>query len=366
MTDGRGDLTYPFVAVRSYYFFAKKAARRREHFSALNRFTARWFYVTRTKFVSRSKKPMKIMKSLFLIMTLPLLLAGCGHSVSADTELPDQEAKLVVNDRLGADPFAEYWYAGKAEVNSYDLSQSRYGENRNGDAVLVFVTEPFSQNKQVKLDDPDGAGEDRVTVLKTNFLRRFHTGIYDYSTMLSVFTPVSTDRFPHTLKSTFGAQDWCGQVFEQINLDDDEYRIRAYSYFEQEGDTDQSVDVVMLEDELFNRIRLNPETIPEGNRQFLPGSLYARLLHREQTPKQARVTKTDQGDRTLLAIEYLHIPRTLTITYQNEFPHRILQWSEEDGEHTTTARLRESIQSPYWQQNSRRYAFMRDSLQLLY
>ena len=309
---------------------------------------------------------MKIMRFLLLILVSVLFVAGCSQTTADDPPPPDQEAKLVVNDRLASDPFADYWYAGKAEVNSFDLSQSRYGENRNGDAVLVFVTEPFSREKQVKLDNPSEAGEDNVTVLKTNFLRRFHTGIYDYSTMLSVFTPVSTDRFPRTLKSTFGAQDWCGQVFEQINLDDDEYRIRAYSYFEQEGDTERSVDAVMLEDELFNRIRLNPEIIQEGNQMFLPGSLYARLLHREQTPKQARVTKTDQGTSTLLAVEYLHIPRALTITYQTDFPHKILQWSEEDGDYTTTARLRESIQSPYWQQNGRKHAFMRDSLQLLY
>ena len=39
--------------------------------------------------------------------------------------------------------FKGYWYAGKAEVSSYKLEQARYGEIREGNAVLVYVTEDF-------------------------------------------------------------------------------------------------------------------------------------------------------------------------------------------------------------------------------
>ena len=42
--------------------------------------------------------------------------------------------------------FASYWYQGTAEVNVFDLEQSRYGEVRPGKAVLNFVTENFTQN----------------------------------------------------------------------------------------------------------------------------------------------------------------------------------------------------------------------------
>lgn len=41
--------------------------------------------------------------------------------------------------------FKDYWYAGKAEITSYKLEQARYGELRDGKAVLVYVTEPFYQ-----------------------------------------------------------------------------------------------------------------------------------------------------------------------------------------------------------------------------
>ena len=45
--------------------------------------------------------------------------------------------------------FNKYWYAGEAELNSYTLSQARYGENHEGEAVLIFVTEDFSKSKYV-------------------------------------------------------------------------------------------------------------------------------------------------------------------------------------------------------------------------
>ena len=42
-----------------------------------------------------------------------------------------------------AESASDYWDRGQAEVARYDLVQTRYGEPREGHAVLVFVTEPF-------------------------------------------------------------------------------------------------------------------------------------------------------------------------------------------------------------------------------
>ena len=85
--------------------------------------------------------------------------------------------------------FGDYWYRGLAEITSYTLQQSRYGEVHNGEAVLIFVTEDFSGQKQVKLDDPEKAGKDAIKVLKMNALRKFNTGVYPYTVMTSTFSP---------------------------------------------------------------------------------------------------------------------------------------------------------------------------------
>src|SRR5215210_8830124 len=159
------------------------------------------------------------------------------------------------------DEFRAYWNKGKGEITGYKLTQSRYGELHEGDAVLLFVTEPFSRSKQVKLDDWEHAGSDSVNVLKLNFSKKFLTGIYPYSLMLSTFTPIDSAESPRTLKTSMTGQEWCGHVFTQLNLHDDQYDCAGFSYFASEGDTRQQLPAVFLEDEVWSRIRLNPEKL---------------------------------------------------------------------------------------------------------
>lgn len=261
--------------------------------------------------------------------------------------------------------FAAYWYKGEGEVNTYRLEQSRYGEVREGEAVMVFVTEDFSKSKQVKLDNPAEAGNDKVSVLKLNYLRRFVTGIYDYSMMESVFTPVRLEEYPHSLKLTTSSQEWCGHTFTQFNLDGDDYTVKTFSYFEEEGDSNKSLDAALLEDELWNRIRINPESIPTGVTEVIPGVFYARLLHRKLEPKQARIRFENREGMKVLVLEYLHLQRSLSIGFEPEFPHRILTWTEEDGgELSSRGVLKESIKSAYWQKNAAQFEYLRDTLEL--
>src|SRR5262245_19023266 len=79
------------------------------------------------------------------------------------------------------DQFHGYWYQQKAELARYALSQARYGEIHKGESVLIFVTEPFWKDKQVKYEFGDKT--DSLSVLKLNFTRKFYTGIYPYSVM---------------------------------------------------------------------------------------------------------------------------------------------------------------------------------------
>ncbi len=262
-------------------------------------------------------------------------------------------------------PFGDYWYQGKAEVNTYFLEQERYKEIRKGEAVMVFVTEDFSSKKQVKSDYPEQAGADKVTVMKNNALRRFKTGIYDYSLMESVFTPVDIVHFPHSLKADASIQDWCGQVYAQLNLKGSGYEVNSYSYFEKEGDQHFRTENALLEDELFNRIRINPESLPVGEVTILPSLFYTRLHHQPLKPQSARLTIEDIGLQRICILRYTSMNRTLKITFQKDFPHRINAWEEDNGDgFITRAKLNKSIKSAYWEQNSHQYDSWRDTLGL--
>ena len=102
--------------------------------------------------------------------------------------------------------FADLWFDGQAELNRYKLTQSRYGESHKGHAVLIFVTEDFLPDKQVKSESVDRELTGAVPVMKLNFTKEFITGIYPYSVMTSSFLPLDPGDPPNPLKVTASVQ----------------------------------------------------------------------------------------------------------------------------------------------------------------
>lgn len=296
---------------------------------------------------------MIMMTRMLMATALLLFLIQCQQDV--------EQERLVTSEEFG-----EYWYQGKAEVASYDLTESRYGQQRDGHAVLIFVTEPFHRELQVKLDDPAGAGEDKVTVMKLNMMKKFITGIYPYSMMLSVFSPADTQSPPSPLKFTMSAQEWCGQVFAQMNRVDNAYRLREFSYFQSEGDHDRSLDIRITEDEIWNRIRLDPSSLPQGDIRIYPGLFYTRLQHKQMVAEDAQASIRRDGSENVYQVEFAN-GRTITWRFDAAFPHIIRFWEERfpgrgGNEQVTTARLKNKLMIPYWQYNRREDIIWRDSL----
>jgi hypothetical protein len=263
--------------------------------------------------------------------------------------------------------FGNYWYQGKAELSSYELSQNRYGELHEGHAVLIFVTEPFSKSQQVKLDKVGTS--DEVTVMKLNMTKKFLTGIYPYSMMMSSFVPVSYDQYPDAIKVTTTSQEWCGHTFTQLNLMGDEYKVQQFSYFQSEGDIDNNIEKTWLEDEIWQRIRLQPKALPVGDFEILPGTLYLRLAHRPLSPVgvNGQIKSGISGeysDQPYSAYHLKYPDRSIEIFFTSQFPHRILGWEETYGGFTTVARLKDTILEPYWQLNSNSDRKMREKLGL--
>ncbi|HEX8372170.1 MAG TPA: hypothetical protein VF585_05290 [Chthoniobacterales bacterium] len=261
-----------------------------------------------------------------------------------------------------------YWNQGKAEISRYALLQNRYGELHSGDAVLIFVSEPFSRSKQVKLDDYASAGGDLVNVLKLNFTKTFLTGIYPYSLMLSTFSPA--DGASPALKVTMSGQEWCGHVFSQLNRRGDHLELQDFSYFESDGDRKTSLPAAILEDEMWARIRLNPEALPVGKLEIIPGSFAARFMHLPQKVEKAEASVTSSEDVITYSLRYLSgSDRELQISFKKDFPHQITGWSETytdfSGKRlTTTGKLTKTILSDYWKHHQNADRMLRKDLDL--
>lgn len=270
--------------------------------------------------------------------------------------------------------FKNYWYSGKAEITSYKLEQARYGELHSGYSVLVFVTEDFSKEKQVKLDRPGQAGDDKVRVMKLNRIKKFDTGIYKYSIMDSVFTPINLTDFPNTLKVSSSSQEWCGNTFTQLNLGEGGFDVQSFSYFESEGDSMNKLDNEFLEDEILTRIKINPESLPIGNIKVIPSAVWSRFSHQELSVQDAKAelgrNSEDPASLRDYKLTYPSSGRTLTITFNKDFPYEIVSWEEtsksgfgnEARELTTKATIDKTLVTDYWNKNKPMDRVLREEL----
>ncbi len=250
--------------------------------------------------------------------------------------------------------FKAYWYAGEAEITSYKLEQARYGEIREGNAVLVYVTEDFLPEKQVKADSQN---PDNIPVLKLNATKNFNTGIYPYSIMQSTFYPVSNNK--HAIKVSSSIQEWCGHVYVQLNHKE-QFEIMSHSYFESEADENFKLDKVILENELWTQLRIDPKSLPVGDLQIMPSLEFTRLKHVPVKAYNASATLNNDS----YSLVYPELNRTFTIYFNSNFPYGILSWEETINGLNTKATKLKTIKSAYWNKNSNRDKVLRDTLQL--
>lgn len=308
----------------------------------------------------KNKKIFFYLKFIFLLV----ILLSCEDA--------SHREKARIKHPALSENFKDYWYQGKAELTSYKLEQSRYDEIHEGDAVLIFVTEDFLTDEQVKLESKDTG--DATSVLKLNFTKKFNTGIYPYSIMTSTFTPVILNEFPHSLKSTTSIQEWCGHVFFQLNFRDNQYEVLQHSYFQSEGDREFNLEEAWLEDELWARIRIDPNTLPVGNIELIPGVQYLRLSHRKPQIETATATLTADSTSNkpfqIYYIDYENIDRQLTIKFESTFPYAIVGWEETypsfSGKMLTTCAVKnKELFIDYWNKNNPADSVYRKELGLL-
>jgi hypothetical protein len=288
-----------------------------------------------------------------------------NESVRAQTKAAQEEAKMIHRTILTcwlllaagtaqAQDFDTFWHDGKAELDGYRLVVSRYGQNRHATAVMVFVTEPFSESKRVKVDDPKAHPSDTFDALKLNLVRDFQTGIYDYNTMVSVFVRSSTFE---PVKVSFASMEWCGNVYEEMIFGAGEIHGSYASYFENESGTIAlgRPDGGITEDELFIRVRgLRKDFLGAGESRtlpFLPGSFYSRLSHQKQEWTQATLTRAKRPQAVTVPAGRFNTTlydirtgdgRAGQFWIEAAYPHRIVKWSlppDIDGQLTGSQRL---------------------------
>lgn len=259
-------------------------------------------------------------------------------------------------------PFWNHWGDGQAEISTYKLVTPRYGEKREGQAVLIYVTEDMSDTLRVKADPGKHPASDVFPALKLNHVRSFQAGIYDYRVMTSTFARVAQG-FP-VAKVSFTSQEWCGQVYHQLLPRGPSIESVSHSYFDGEGDAATKIPMMpggVLEDQLWILLRdLLNDAAPAGPRTvpLLPSLWSARSRHVPlawttatiATSASTSVVKTAAGSFTVrTSTVKIEGGRTLTFDIEAAGAHRIVRWRSTDGE---SGDLIASKRLPYWKLNA--------------
>ncbi len=239
---------------------------------------------------------------------------------------------------LGQTDFNAHWHDGRAELDGYRWSVTRYGQTREGHVVMIFVTEPFSDARRVKVDDPSKDPADTLDVMKLNLVRDFQTGIYDYNTMTSVFVR-SEDFAP--VKVSFTSAEWCGHVYEELIVDPSRIEGRFFSYFENESSTTtlDGKSGGVLEDNLFILLRgLRGPYLEPGEKRsvpLLPSAFARRLKHAPLAWGTAEIERLAEPQQTEVPAgrftTAVYVVRTDDgregrFFIEDEYPHRIVRW----------------------------------------
>ncbi|AXO79749.1 septum formation inhibitor Maf [Olleya aquimaris] len=301
---------------------------------------------------------MKILKYTTVIIIAHLLFSCNNQPESTTKTTAKAEIKDTKSTKTPAfkpnKQFNDYWHQGQAEITSYQLDQARYGEIRDGKAVLVFVTEPFLKDQQVKADQNTSQN---INVLKLNATKKFNTGIYPYSIMQSTFYPIANNQ--HAIKVSASMQEWCGHVYTQLN-NREQFQISSHSYFQGEADQNFNLDKAILENQLWTQLRIDPKSLPVGDFKIIPSLEFTRLTHKPLKSYNA-FAEIKPGQYTLTIAD---LDKKLVINFSPKFPYTIESWQETINGLTTKATKLKTIKSAYWNKKRNADLELRKTLKL--
>lgn len=294
---------------------------------------------------------------LGLTVGISACLSSRGQSVGREL-WPVHDATSAPPRASASEGFRGTWFDGTAELSGYQMTVARYGELRTGELVLTYVTEPMDRRTRIK--DDDATAPDRIDVLKLNVNLTFLTGIYPYSVMTSVFSPIddwgpASDRFS-PVKITLTAQEWCGQVFHAIRPGRDAVAEELASYFASEGEISRRVPTApgtLYEDALLIQLRELDGAFAAGGSwegSLIPSLWRLRRAHVPLAPVPATITREAAMRAGVSVTRFVLTAGAYRRTFEVEStgPRRVLGWTTSDGEE---ARLLATARLPYWQLN---------------
>ena len=232
---------------------------------------------------------------------------------------PKVETVLPINQEINK-TFVDYWKNGKTEITKYELKENSISVGQGSLTFNVQYVEGVNK-------------EDSIQVLHSDFTGKIHKENYDYSAMTSSYLPLNLTLSPHAMKVINSVQEPEGNSFLALSQIPKSYEIVAKNTFKEKTKEHYILERQHLEDELWAKIRLNPNDLPMGDIEIIPSFAYWQSVRKSPDIYEAKAELKDYAGTEFIgkklkiySLDYPDLKRNLSIVFESNFPFEIVGW----------------------------------------
>lgn len=256
---------------------------------------------------------------LAICITLSVIFAFAKKATIFQQDKPQmpQKVMVAVNQETNAF-FQKYWKSQGVETTKFVLKQ---------DSALIGEVILSYSLKDLDKDQPNGT----IHSLCYNSSQKIIQENYNYSENSTTLTPLNSSLYPHALSVVSSTQSNEGTDFLSFQPEAKSYLFRGRNSLEPEKEIREITEKVNLEDEIWAKIRMNPEALPQGEIQMIPSLSYWNKIHKSPSAQEVKADlKEMEGAKKLkvYTLDYPELKRKLDIIFETNFPYQIMEFRE--------------------------------------
>ena len=232
---------------------------------------------------------------------------------------PKVETVLPINQETNK-TFTDYWQNERIETTKYELKEDSISVGEGSLSFNIQYVEGVNKT-------------DSIQVLHSDFTGKIHKENYDYSAMTSAYLPLNLTLRPHAMKVINSVQEPAGNSFLALSQIPKSYEIVAKNTFKEKTKEYFILERQQLEDELWSKIRLNPNDLPTGDIEIIPSFAYWQSVRKSPSINEAKAELKDYAGTEftgkklqLYSLDYPELKRNLSIVFESDFPFEIVGW----------------------------------------
>lgn len=256
---------------------------------------------------------------LAICITLSVIFAFAKKATIFQQDKPQTPQNVVVPiNQENNTVFQNYWKIQGIETTKFALKQDSLIV---GEATLSYSLKDFGK------DQPNGA----VHALYSNFTQKINQDNYDYSDNSMTLTPLNSLLYPHAIMVVSSSQSKDGTNFLSFKQEPKSYLFVGRNNLEPEKEIHKSTEKGNLEDEIWAKIRINPDVLPQGEIEMIPSLSYWNKIHKSPSAHEVKAELSDlEGNPKLkiYSLDYPILKRKIDIIFEVNFPYQIMEFRE--------------------------------------